>query len=163
MNYNYKTMLEDAKKSGHWDEKRMWGTIEDIDEMLCIVKAHDENAYWMFMRETYGLLHDNHYSDEDWAMWDVSCLSWTDKDGHKHEGAHWSVEQVEEATKTMQFPSTVTRFDKFVAFNAAYSDWNKSFDDGQILKIAYDFYFKDEDFNGNDKIWEYMKMVHENK
>jgi hypothetical protein len=156
-------MLTDAKKVGHWDEKKMWRNVEDIDDILCVVKEHDEHAYWSFMRDTYGLLHDNHYADEDWAMWDVSCLSWTDKDGHKKTGAHWSIEQVEEATKGLQFSSSVTPYDKFVAYNAAYSDWNKNFDDSQILKIAYDFYFKDEDFNGNDKIWEYMKMVHANK
>jgi hypothetical protein len=163
MKYDYQTMLENAQKSAHWSESKMWSSVAHIDDLLDFVKEHDEGKYWSFMRDTYGLLYDNHYADEDWAMWDVSCLSWTDKDGHKHTGAHWSITQVEDATKAMQFPSTVTRYDKFVAFNAAYSDWARSFDDSQILKIAYDFYFKDEDYAGADKIFQYMKMVHANK
>jgi hypothetical protein len=156
-------MLEDAKAIGHWNEKKMWSNVEDIDAVLCALKKHDEDLYWEFMRETYGLLHENHYADEDWAMWDVSCLSWVDKEGKKHEGAHWSMEQVEEATKSMQFHPAVTKYDKYVAFNAAYADWNKTFDDSQILHIAYDFYFDDDDFKGDDKIWEYMKMTHSHK
>ena len=77
------------------------------------------------------------------------------KKGEKKEGAYWSVEQVEEATRGFTFPSGVNKWDKWVAFNAAYADFCKKFDDAQILEIGYLFYFADEDWKGKNKIWEY--------
>lgn len=56
----------------------------------------------------------------------------------------------------MTFPNGTTKFDRFVAFNAAYADFCKSFSDEDVLRIAYDFYFADEDWKGNGKIWTYM-------
>ncbi len=64
----------------------------------------------------------------------------------------------EGATAGMTFPNGTTKFDRFVAFNAAYADFCKSFSDEDVLRIAYDFYFADEDWKGSGKIWEYMSM-----
>jgi hypothetical protein len=66
---------------------------------------------------------------------------------------------VEEATKGFIFPSGVNKWDKWVAFNAAYADFCKKFDDDQILEIGYLFYFADTDFSKEGKIWLYMCMA----
>lgn len=58
----------------------------------------------------------------------------------------------------MTFPNGTTKSDRFVAFNAAYADFCKSFSDEDVLRIAYDFYFADEDWKGSGKIWTYMSM-----
>ena len=60
----------------------------------------------------------------------------------------------------MSFPSGTNKWDKYVAFNAAYSDLMKEFDDAQILKAGYLLYFADEDWGSTTKIWEYMAEKH---
>ena len=61
----------------------------------------------------------------------------------------------------MSFPSGVNKWDKLVAYNAAYADWSKKFDDAQILDIAYLFYFADEDWkHPSTKVWDYMCLAH---
>ena len=81
----------------------------------------------------------------------------TDKTGQKKEGAHWTVEQVESATAGMKFPVGTTKFDKFVALNAIWHDLNKYYEDADIIKIGYAFWFADEDWGDEPKIWEYME------
>lgn len=74
-------------------------------------------------------------------------------------GAYWTCEQVEEATKTMSFPGGTTKWDKFVAFNLAKSDFCKKFDDAQILQIGYLLFFADEDWSARGsatKVWDYV-------
>lgn len=156
---NYKKMIETAKQSGAYTDKTMWQSVSSMSDLLEKLKETDEKMYWRFIRRQHGILYANHYS-EDFALHDVANMQHTCKDGRKHSGAHWTSEEIEEAVKGMTFPSGVNRWDRYVAFNAAASDFCKHFDDKQILQIAYDFYFADEDFPGNDKVWCYMCMTY---
>jgi hypothetical protein len=154
----YKEMLEKAKSKGLTSEALMWESIEELEEMLCELKERNPHKYWKFMRKQHGMLHKNHY-DEEFALWDVKHIKYKDKSGELHEGAYWSMEQIKDATKGMAFPPEVTDWDKYVAFNSMKADLAKSFDDGDILKAAYDFYFRDDDAP-QGKIWLYMcKML----
>lgn len=153
----YKEMIENAKSLGLTSEKAMWDSIEDVDELMCIIKEEHPKEYWEFIRKQHGRLHKGHY-DEEFARHDASKLKWTDKHGAKHEGAYWSVEQIEEATKGMPFPPDVNKWDKYVAFNSMKADLAKVFEDGDILKAAYAFWFADEDWDGHGKIWKYNCM-----
>ena len=155
-------MIEEAKSKGFASEKIMWDSVDDLDDLLCHLKKEHPKEYWHFMRKQHGLMYNNHYT-EDFARWDVGQLRYTNKKGEKKEGEYWSVEQVEEATRGMQFPSGVNKWDKYVAANAAYSDFCKKFEDGQILEIMYLFYFSDEDWREGKnaaKVWEYMMLNH---
>ena len=116
--------------------------------------AHDDN-YWAQMRDVFGILTDGHYN-EDFATHDVSGIEYTDRAGAKHKGAHWSMEQVKEATKDYKFPAGVNEWDIFVAANALYADLCKRFDDKQVLDAMHSFFFADEDWPGNNKVWHYM-------
>ena len=82
----------------------------------------------------------------------------TDAAGNEHLGAYWTMEQIETATQGKKFPDGTTPWDRYVAYNAAYADFSKKFDDEQVLDIAYLFFFADEDWNGKGKIWEYMSL-----
>lgn len=157
---NYRQMIDNARRTGNWSEKIMLDSVNSIAELLEEVKKTDKDAYWRFIREQYGIMNNCHYADKDFAEWDVSQIAYTDKEGRKRTGVYWSVEQVEEATKAMSFPSGTTKYDKWVAFNAFWSDTCKVLTDEQILKAAYQFYFADEDFEAKNKIWHYMAMVH---
>lgn len=48
--------------------------------------------------------------------------------------------------------------DECVAARALFVHFCKSFSDEDVLRIAYDFYFADEDWKGSGKIWTYMSM-----
>lgn len=157
MEYTYKDMLVRAQQQGQASEKLMWESVDSLSEMLCVIKREHPDMYWAFLREQHGVLYKKHY-DQEFAEWDVSQISYTDKAGNPKHGAHWSVEQVESATAHMKFPIGTTKWDKYVAFNAAYADFCKKFDEAQVLDIAFSFYFADEDWGTTTKIWEYYCM-----
>lgn len=158
---NYQEMVKAAQKNGKTTEKQMWQSIESVSDLLYEIKDAHPELYWRFMREQYGIMNNCHYADKEFAEYDVSQIEYTDKDGKSHTGAYWTCEQIEEATKGMTFPSGVTKWDKFVAFNSFLADTCKVLTDEQIIKAGYQFYFADEDFpkEHGTKIWHYMKMV----
>lgn len=153
MEMNYRKMVDSAKAAGVTNEKMMWESIDSFSDLLEEIREAHPQMYWDFMRKQHGIMHRGHY-DEMFAMYDVSKLEYTDKTGMKKKGAHWTMEQIETATAGMKFPADVTKWDKYVAFNAAYADLCKVFDDGDILKAGHAFYFADEDWGSDTKIWD---------
>lgn len=147
----YKEMLEEAKSKGLTSEKMMWESVDDIEEMLCTLKKEHPEMYWKFIRRQHGIIYNGHYN-ERFAMYDVSEM--------KPLGEYWSMKQVEEAAKTMQFPAGITLCDKYVAFNAFANDLHGTLSDEEILKAAHAFWFADKDWHGGNKIWEYMCLFH---
>ena len=126
-----------------------------LSKHFTMMKAAHEDKYWALMRDVFGILTDGHYNEE-FATHDVSGIEYTDRAGAKHKGAHWSMEQVKEATKDYKFPAGVNEWDIFVAANALYADLCKRFDDKQVLDAMHSFFFADEDWPGNNKVWHYM-------
>lgn len=145
---DYKQMIEDAKAKGLTSEKIMWQSVDDMEELLCIMKKEHPDKYWAFIRKQHGLLYSNHYSEE-FAMHDVEKM--------QPLGMYWTRAQVEEATKGMTFPAGTTSCDKFVAMNAFANDLHGVLDDSDIIKAAHAFWFCDKDWRGTGaKIWHYM-------
>ena len=156
----YLDMMKKAKSEGVASEKAMWISVEGVDEILCVVKEEHPEMYMSFMRDQHEALYGPHY-DKHFAEMDVDKIKYTNAAGEKKTGAHWNVDQILEATKTMPFPSGTTPWDKYVAFNSFYSDMCAVLDEATLLKAAYRFYFADEDAPAG-KIWEYMTaMIYE--
>lgn len=156
MTMDYKKMVQEAKKKGMTDEK-MWASISVLGEGLKSIEESDPDLYWKIIRDQHKIMNDGHYSQE-FAELDVKELQYTDKNGMKHTGAHWTKEEVVSATQNKTFPTGVNEWDRYVAYNAMYSDLCKKFDDSQILEAAYLFYFADEDWKDGSgtKIWDYI-------
>jgi hypothetical protein len=114
-------------------------------------------GYECLVRKLSEKLYGKHYSEES-AMRDVFKMHYTDANGKEYHGPHWTIEQVQAATAGKHFDDEVTKHDKFVAYNATYADLCKILTEDQILKVAYAFWFDDEDWNGEGKIWEYMSI-----
>lgn len=150
-------LIETAMKSG--DSKVIAKSESLVMEALEFVKEHDSHKYEELRRGMHELVYGCHYSPET-AEEDVAKLHYTDADGVAHSGPHWTKEQIVSATASLDFPKGTTDCDKYVAFNAAYADFSKKFSDAQILDIAYLFFFKDEDWKGDGKIWAYMGLNH---
>ncbi len=84
--------------------------------------------------------------DRDFAERIVARIRYTDKDGNRMEGAHWSASQIEQLTLHMTFPEGTTLWDKYVAFNSFYADLcSVVSNDATLLLAAHTFYFADED------------------
>ena len=122
-----------------------------ISDFLAPMKKANKEKYWAFMRDVFGLLNDYHY-DEKFAKHDVENMLPL--------GEHWSLKQIEDATKSMSFPNGTTLYDKYVAFNAFANDFSGVMGDEDIIKSAYAFWFNDKDYKGKNKIWCYMRMVY---
>lgn len=88
----------------------------------------------------------------------VGGIYYTDKEGKERHGAHWTLDQIKEATKGMKFAVCVTDWDKYVAFNAAYADFCKVFTAEQVLQAAHAFFFADEDAP-EDKVFRYIRAM----
>ena len=150
-------MFRNAKKAGVANETKMWESVAAMDRVLSVMEEEHPEEYWHMMRDQHEILWGPHYDDE-FSEHDVSCIHWTDKEGVKHKGAHWSREQVSAATIGMGFPSGTTECDKYVAFNSFYADMCKDLDETMIIKLAHRFYFSDEDAP-DGKIWRYMRAM----
>ena len=142
-------------------EAKMWASVAVLSEALEPMKETDKENYWCILRKMYGVMSDGHYNEE-FAMYDVSMIEYTGRNGEKKRGGYWSADQVEEATRGFRFPSGVNKWDKYVGFNLMYSDLCKKMDDAQILDAAYLFYFADEDWPGGSstKVWDYVCCKH---
>ena len=156
MEMNYRKMVDQAKKAGVTNEKTMWESIDSFSELLEELEESHPDLYWEFMRKQHGIMFKGHY-DESFGVFDVSQIHYTNKAGEKKQGAYWTADQIESATAGMKFPQGVNRWDKYVAFNLAHSDFCKQFDDADILKIGHSFFFADEDWEGDDKVWRYVE------
>lgn len=155
MEMNYRKMVEHAKKAGVTNEHTMWESIDSFSELLEVLEESHPVLYWAFMRKQHGIMYNGHY-DEIYASYDVENIHYTNKAGEKKYGAHWTADQVETAMAGMRFPVGTTKWDKWVAANIFYSDLNKDVDEASILKLAHSFFFADEDWPTDTKIWDYM-------
>lgn len=149
-------MIKASAENG-WDEKKMWASVDVTEKAMDYIKEVNPEKYDCFMRELHETLNGRHYNEE-MALADVAKLHYIGTDKAEHTGAHWTLEQIETATANVTFPKGTTKWDKYVAYNAAYSDFCTKFDDAQILDIAYLFYFDDKDWKSSGKIWDYMGL-----
>lgn len=154
----YKKMITDFAKNGG-DEKKMWTSVAISAEAMEYLKEHAPEQYDCLMRKLSETLYGKHYTEE-FAMADVAKIQFIGADGSEHTGAHWTIEQIETATADKTFGKNVTKWDKYVAYNATYADYCRIFNDEQILKAAFAFWFDDLDWKTNGKIWDYMSLNH---
>ena len=151
----YKTMVQEARQTGRTNETAMWASIEAVDDMLEEMREQYPEKYWKFMRKAHEQLYGSHY-DMQFANHDISRMHSTDAHGREQVGAHWTREEVVQAWAGRTFPQGTTDCDKWVAANAFWHDLRKHFDDAQILQAAFLFFFSDEDYKGDGKVWAYM-------
>lgn len=147
-------LIETAMRGN--DSKVIASSEKVVKEAFDHLRECDEQKYEELVRDMHEALYGPHYT-EAIADIDVANLRYTDAAGNAYQGPHWTKAQVLAATSGLEFPKGTTDCDKYVAFNAAYADFSKKFDDAQILNIAYLFFFKDEDWKGDGKIWTYMR------
>lgn len=123
-----------------------------LDDFFDELKEANREKYHCLMRRVMGVLTDGHY-DEELALKDVSKMLPL--------GEHWSMKQVEEATRGITFPQGTTKADVYVALNSFANDFKDTLSDSDVIKAAIAFWFNDKDYKGRNKIWCYMQMIRE--
>lgn len=154
-----KEEIKSARQKGLSAENVLDLCSDVFDSVLEYVEMKHPEMYESVVRKLHEKLSGPHY-DKAWAEIDVNNISYSNRDKRSCAGAHWTMNEVLDATRGKVFPKDTTDFDKYVAYNAMYADMSSKFDDAQILDMAYLFYFSDEDWNGEGKIWQYMSANH---
>ena len=149
------------------DDGVMWGSVEMWDKHLEDMLPHHPAKYWEIMRNTHELMYGKHF-DKEYAEWQVEQMH--HKCGDKlYKGEHWSYE---ETTAVMMkykptLPPEITPCDFYVALNAQWHDYHclmrKLFATEEeaekaIIEGAVAFWFMDDDYPTNDKVWSYFRM-----
>lgn len=152
------------------DESVMWGSIEMWDKHLEEMREHHPDKYWAMMRHTHELMYGKHF-DKEYAEWEVEKMHHKGKDGRVYKGERWSHDGTTAVMAKYRnvLPPEVTPCDFYVALNTEWHDyicWAKekfpteAEAEGAIIEMAVRFWFMDEDWGDNDKVWEYFSMKH---
>lgn len=162
----YEQMIIDNLGKFKGDEKVMKQSVRLVSNLLEKMKEHHPEMYWEFMRDHHEIMYGKHFN-RDYAEWEVAQMH--HKCGDKvYKGEHWSYEQTFEVMQgyKQQLPAEVTPCDFFVALNSQWHDYHcfmKKFfateeeAEKAIIESAVAFWFKDEDYDGNDKVWRYFR------
>lgn len=154
--YKYKEMLKLAQSKGFADEKKMWKCVESLDPILDMVAMEHPEEFDEWMVKQHEIMFGPHFNHEI-ASDSLNEIFYTDKNGVRKFGPHWTSEEILDATKNFKFPEGTTDDDKWVAFNVWYADLNRDMPDDMIIRTAHRFFFNDEDA-AEGKIWRYMNM-----
>lgn len=162
------TYLEIIKENAakfRGDEKTMWASVERASALLERIKEEHPDLYWAFLRDQHEAMVGHHFN-EAYAKWQVAQMRHKGSDGIEYKGEHWPVEATNgvRAKYPNKIPSEYNEWDFYVALNASYHDFcawaKKKFPDqaeAEIIELAIAFWFLDEDWGGNTKVWDYFR------
>lgn len=164
---NYIKAIREYKASGA-NEDKIWGALEDMEEVLEDLEMSKKELYWETMRDLHERFKGEHFNEE-YARHEVSKLYHTDHEGKRCVGEKFSMNKAEEVHMNFKsvIPSQYTLFDVYVAINTHFHDycnlyrnWFKGEDmiviEHKIIESAITHWFRDEDFVGKGKIWQYF-------
>ena len=151
------------------DDNVMWGSVEMWDKHLEEMREHHPDKYWEKMRDTHELMFGKHF-DKSFAEWQVEQMHHKGTDGKVYKGEHWSYEQTTEVMQKYKakLSSEITPCDFYVALNTQWHDyicWAKEHFESEvdaelaIVEMAVRFWFMDDDWDGNTKVWRYFRMA----
>lgn len=168
MGMSYKEMVKSNASKFKGSEETMWASIALVSELLDeMVEKHPDlkDRYWAFMRDQHEAMAGRHFN-EAYAKWQVSQMHHKGSDGMEYRGEHWPIEATNSvrAKYPNKIPSEYNEWDVYVALNASYHDFcawaKKKFSDqaeAEIIELALAFWFLDEDWEGNTKVWDYFR------
>ena len=152
---NFEEMI--SRYSQDADNVKMNRLTRCLSTHLEAFRSAHEDRYDSLMRRIFGILNDGHY-DETYAAKEISGIEYTDRHGEKAHGSHWTLAQAEAMMKDVDLPQGTCKYDWWVALSATYSDLCTVLDDRQIADVACMYWFRDEDWNTDTKIWDYMTL-----
>ena len=149
------------------DEGVMWGSVALMDELLEEMAEHHKERYWEVLRDTHELMYGKHF-DKEYAEWQVERMHHKSPDGKVYKGEHWTMEQTSEVMQKYRgkISAEITPCDFYVALNTQWHDYicwakehfpNEADAENAIIEMAVRFWFMDDDWGDNCKVWEYFR------
>lgn len=149
------------------DEGVMWGSVALMDGLLEEMADHHKERYWKVLRDTHELMYGKHF-DKEYAEWEVEQMHHKSPDGKVYKGEHWTMEQTSEVMQKYRgkISAEITPGDFYVALNTQWHDYicwakehfpNEADAELAIVEMAVRFWFMDDDWVGNDKVWVYFR------
>lgn len=142
--------------SSHKNVDKLWKAVEFISDFIEKMKDDDPEKYWYVTKCINEILIGKHYTEE-LATKEVEKIIFIDRDGKQKKGGHWSMDEIVDLTEDIDFSSSVTDGDKFVACNIFYEELCNVLDDNKIIEAAVNFFFRNDNWSDHSKIWDYMK------
>lgn len=164
----YKQMIKDNYSKVKGDDAIMWASVALVEELLEEMREHHKERYWQFLRDTHELMYGKHF-DKEYAEWEVEQMHHKSADGKVYKGEHWTMEQTTDVMQSYKskLPAEITPGDFYVALNAEWHDYicwamehyeSEGEADNAIIEMAVRFWFLDDDWGDNTKVWEYFAM-----
>ena len=163
----YKEMVKANYNKLRNDDSVMWSSVDLMDELLEEMAGHHKERYWKVLRDTHELMYGKHF-DKEYAEWQVERMHHKSPDGKVYKGEHWTMEQTTAVMMKykMELSPEITPSDFYVALNTQWHDYicwakehfsNEADAENAIIEMAVRFWFKDDDWVGNDKVWVYFR------
>lgn len=163
----YEQMVVDNLAKFKGDEKVMRQSVKLVSDLLEKMREPHPEIYWEFMRDHHEILFGKHFN-KDYAEWEVEQMH--HKCGDKvYKGEHWTYEQTADVMSGYKatLPAEITPCDFYVALNSQWHDYHclmkalfptEEEAEKAIIESAVVFWFKDDDYPTNDKVWCYFRM-----
>lgn len=133
--------------------------------MMESMSESEKREMWESMRDFHESGRGRHFSPA-YARQEVSDMHHTEG-GNKHKGEKHPIERAEEVFKRYKslLPEDTTVADVYVAINNHYHKYAQLFKawfgdniDTKIFEAAIVFWFKDDEFPENEKLWKFFQM-----
>lgn len=142
------------------DESKMWACAELFDAAMCALAGVAPEHYTELTNELHIVLFGKHF-DEVTARTIVSEMMHTDAQGAEFIGEHYTADFVSDLqSKHMQ---EAALWDIYVALNATWHDfavlfskWFTTPTDQHFVEATKAFWFDDEDYGSDTKVWDYF-------
>lgn len=147
-------MYEDFYINRHSDSQ--------LKEMIMNMDGNDKKRLMEMMSEEPE--HSNHFTEQQ-AKYIVSQM-YHNENGRKYVGEKYDMAKAKELCERYRgiIPQNASHSDVYVAVNAQYHDYCELYKawfgdniDGKLVESAINFWFKDDDWKGGCKIYEYFK------
>lgn len=151
------TYCDIIKQSPSGGEKGMWSGVRRVSDFLEKQREKDPDEVRKFLKDEYIAMNGKHFN-EHVAMWLVSDMYHSV--GQKIvKGELIRPEAAQELLKGLD-KGTEWYWDAYVAANAMMHDLaNTGLSDAQIMNITKHFFFHDEDFSDENKVFWYFEWM----
>lgn len=149
---NYKELVKNAPVKS---QDIMWKSVDHVSRLVDMLwDAHQPMAR-KFMMEEYELMYGGHF--DEWMGKAVVKEMWHNaKDGERVAGEVVGVEEAE--TILHEEEREQKRWDAYVGVNALMHDLARvGLDKNDVKEIAKEFWFGDDDFSDDYKVFWYFK------
>lgn len=144
-----------VKYSPNGGEKAMWGSVKRISEYLEKKREEDPDGVKRFLKEEYIAMNGKHLNQH------VAMRLVTDM--HHSEGVNTVKGELVRPEAAQELIKSEDKgeewyWDAYVAANAMMHDLaNTGLSDAQIMNVARHFFFHDEDFSDENKVFWYFE------